>query len=485
MKNSHDKDDVRSISVPARRIERLGKLGSLTAGVASSMALNGVKQLAQGKRPSLRNLLLTPSNVKRVSDQLAQMRGAAMKIGQLMSMDAGDVLPPELSQILVRLRDNAHPMPPAQLKRVLNAEWPAQWLRSFHKFDVQPIAAASIGQVHRGQLTDGRDLAIKVQYPGVAKSIDSDVANVGVLMRMSGLLPKGFELASYLEEGRKQLHEETNYNREATQLKRFGDLLADKTQFVVPEIHGDWSTANILTMTYVAGVPIESVAEETQEIRDQVAKDLIDLTIHELFSFGVMQTDPNFANYLYQPDNQRIALLDFGATHKISPPLVQIYHQLMLAGLSGDDVALEETIEGIGFIDENTKDSQRKQIVHMVKLVFDTLQNNRYLDFADTKLATHLQDSAMALAKDGFLPPPLPIDVLLLQRKFGGMFLLAAKLAARVDVVSLLADHLKGTALHNKTNRSCQTNENTHRLLAQPKSMRSIIAPLSESSGTV
>ena len=464
MKNSHDKDDVRSISVPARRIERLGKLGSLTAGVASSMALNGVKQLAQGKRPSLRNLLLTPSNVKRVSDQLAQMRGAAMKIGQLMSMDAGDVLPPELSQILVRLRDNAHPMPPAQLKRVLNAEWPAQWLRSFHKFDVQPIAAASIGQVHRGQLTDGRDLAIKVQYPGVAKSIDSDVANIGVLMRMSGLLPEGFELASYLEEGRKQLHEETNYNREATQLKRFGDLLADKTQFVVPEIHGDWSTANILTMTYVAGVPIESVAEETQEIRDQVAKDLIDLTIHELFSFGVMQTDPNFANYLYQPDNQRIALLDFGATHKISPPLVQIYHQLMLAGLSGDDVALEETIKGIGFIDENTKDSQRKQIVHMVKLVFDTLQNNRYLDFADTKLATHLQDSAMALAKDGFLPPPLPIDVLLLQRKFGGMFLLAAKLAARVDVVSLLADHLKGTALHNKTNRSCHTNENSHRI---------------------
>jgi predicted unusual protein kinase regulating ubiquinone biosynthesis (AarF/ABC1/UbiB family) len=464
MKNSHDKDNVRSISVPARRIERLGKLGSLTAGVASSMALNGVKQLAQGKRPSLRNLLLTPSNVKRVSDQLAQMRGAAMKIGQLMSMDAGDVLPPELSQILVRLRDNAHPMPPAQLKRVLNAEWPAQWLRSFHKFDVQPIAAASIGQVHRGQLTDGRDLAIKVQYPGVAKSIDSDVANVGVLMRMSGLLPKGFELASYLEEGRKQLHEETNYNREATQLKRFGDLLADKTQFVVPEIHGDWSTANILTMTYVAGVPIESVAEETQEIRDQVAKDLIDLTLHELFSFGVMQTDPNFANYLYQPDNQRIALLDFGATHKISPPLVQIYHRLMLAGLSGDNVALEETIKGIGFIDENTKDSQRKQIVHMVKLVFDTLQNNRYLDFADTKLATHLQDSAMALAKDGFLPPPLPIDVLLLQRKFGGMFLLAAKLAARVDVVSLLADHLKGTALHNKTNRSCHTNENSHRI---------------------
>ena len=317
MRNRHSEGAARPISVPARRFERLGKLGSLSAGIASSMALNSVKQLGQGKRPSLRNLLLTPSNVQRVSDQLAQMRGAAMKIGQLMSMDAGDVLPPELSQILMRLRDNANPMPPAQLKRVLNAEWPVQWLRSFDKFDVRPIAAASIGQVHRGQLKDGRDLAIKVQYPGVAKSIDSDVANVGILMRMSGLLPKGFKLAPYLEEGRKQLHAETNYNREATQLVRFGDLLANKTQFVVPELHNDWSTPNILAMTYVAGVPIERVTEEPQEIRDQVAKDLIDLTLHELFSYGVMQTDPNFANYLYQPDNHRIALLDFGATHEI------------------------------------------------------------------------------------------------------------------------------------------------------------------------
>jgi len=111
MRNRHSEAGARPISVPARRFERLGKLGSLSAGIASSMALNSVKQLGQGKRPSLRNPLLTQSNVQRVSDQLAQMRGAAMKIGQLMFMDAGDVLPPELSQILMRLRDNANPMP--------------------------------------------------------------------------------------------------------------------------------------------------------------------------------------------------------------------------------------------------------------------------------------------------------------------------------------------------------------------------------------
>lgn len=442
MTNSRDHDDVRSVPLPANRMARMSKLGSLTAGVATNMALNGVKQLGQGKRPSLRGLLLTPSNVKRVSDQLAQMRGAAMKIGQLMSMDTGEVLPPELSQILVRLRDSAHPMPPAQLKKVLNAEWPKQWLQSFQSFNVRSIAAASIGQVHRAQLKDGRDLAIKVQYPGIANSIDSDVANVGVLMRASGLLPVGFKLGSYLEEGRKQLHEETNYMREATQLLRFRDLLKDMKQFVVPEMHSDWTTPKILAMTYVAGVPIEHVAEEAQEIRDQIAKDLIDLTLHELFSFGVMQTDPNFANYLYQPDNQRIVLLDFGATHDIAPGVVKFYHQLIQAGLADNAAALEEIIKGIGLIDDDTKDRHRKQIVNMVKLVFDTLQSSRDLDFANTSLATHIQDQAMSLAKDGFVPPPLPIDVLLLQRKFGGVFLLAAKLSARVNIMALLDTHL-------------------------------------------
>ena len=188
-------DDRSPLAVPAKRLTRLGQLGAMTAGVAGNMAANGVVQLGRGQRPSMRGLLLTPSNISRVDDQLAKMRGAAMKIGQLMSMDTGDVLPPELAQIMARLRDNAHSMPPAQLKQVLNTEWKERWLADFAKFDVHPIAAASIGQVHRSQLKAGRDMAIKVQYPGVAKSIDSDVANVGVLMRMSGLLPKGFELA--------------------------------------------------------------------------------------------------------------------------------------------------------------------------------------------------------------------------------------------------------------------------------------------------
>ena len=186
-----------------------------------------------------------------MTEQLAQMRGAAMKIGQLVSMDTGDVLPPELSAIMARLRDGAHVMPPAQLKKVLGAEWPAGWLARFEQFDVHPIAAASIGQVHRARTRDGRDLAIKVQYPGVARSIDSDVANVGALIRMSGLLPKGFALAPYLEQARLQLHEETDYAAEGRHLARFGARLAGDARFVVPGEAPEWTTGTILAMDFV------------------------------------------------------------------------------------------------------------------------------------------------------------------------------------------------------------------------------------------
>lgn len=417
------------------------------------MAVNGVAQLGRGQRPSMQGLLLTPGNISRVADQLAKMRGAAMKIGQLVSMDTGDVLPPELAQIMARLREDAHFMPPAQLKQVLNTQWPDQWLRSFKSFDVRPIAAASIGQVHRAQLKDGRDLAIKVQYPGVAKSIDSDVANVGALIRMSGLLPKGFELAPYLEEGRKQLHDETDYAKEAAQLVRFGGLLAEQPDFVVPAFHADWSTPDILAMTFVSGVPIEQARDAPQDKRNAIAQALIDLTLQELFVFGAMQTDPNFANYRYQPETGKIVLLDFGAACDLDRDVVARYRDLMIAGLADDEGAMMQAAVQIGFIAAGTKEAHRVRIGRMMRLVFAALRKDRGFDFTDTALSKQMRVEGIALAEDGFIPPPVPIDVLLVQRKFGGVFLLAAQLGATVDVVALLDRHLRDPAKDAPTPR--------------------------------
>jgi predicted unusual protein kinase regulating ubiquinone biosynthesis (AarF/ABC1/UbiB family) len=411
MKNASS--EPRALPVPASRVARLGRLSTMTAGIAGNMALNGVAQLGKGQRPTMRDLLLTPRNVTRVADQLAQMRGAAMKIGQLMSMDTGEVLPPELSTIMAKLRDNAHFMPPAQLKEVLNTHWQKNWLSAFQKFDVRPIAAASIGQVHRAHLKDGRELAIKVQYPGVSKSIDSDIANVGALMKMSGLLPKGFDIAPYLEEGRKQLHEETDYLREGTQLAQFGALLAHDPRFTVPQLRQDWSTSHILSMSYVAGKPV-----------------------------GLMQTDPNFANYQYQPETGRIVLLDFGATRQMNKTVAGQYLRLLRAGLDDNTSDLMQIALEIGFIAQDTKPQHQDQIIRMIQMVFASLKAAPLFDFGDRTMSKQMQAEGIKLAEDGFIPPLLPVDVLLLQRKFGGVFLLGATLGAKVDVVGLLETYL-------------------------------------------
>ena len=431
----------KGLAVPASRLGRLTRLGSMTAGVAGNMALGGMAQLGRGQRPDWRALMLTPSNVTRVADQLAKMRGAAMKMGQLMSMDTGDVLPPELAQIMARLRDDAHFMPPAQLKKLLGSQWPAGWLRAFERFDVRPIAAASIGQVHRAQLRDGRDMAIKVQYPGVARSIDSDVANVGALIRMSGMLPKGFALDVYLEEAAQQLHEETDYLREAQSLNRFRDLLSGQQGFTVPAQYADWSTPSILAMEYVEGRPIEEAATQDQATRDAIMARLIDLTLKELFEFKLMQSDPNFANYRYDPQTGNIILLDFGATRQIDPVISDLYARMFRAGLEGAHAELEELAVTIGFIDKNITASHRSQVMEMMLLAFEGLRVPVF-DFTEKTLTQEIQRRGEALAKSGFVPPAVPMDVLYLQRKFGGMFLLGARLRAKLPVADMLAPYL-------------------------------------------
>lgn len=437
-----DKPQNRPLAVPSGRLTRATRLGGMTAGLAGNMALGGLVQLGRGQRPKMRDLLLTPRNITRVADELARMRGAAMKIGQLVSMDSGDVLPPELAQIMARLRADAHFMPPAQLKQVLNTQWPTGWLGRFARFDVRPMAAASIGQVHRAQTKDGRDLAIKVQYPGVAQSIDADVANVGALIKLSGLLPKGFDLAPYLEEGRQQLHEETDYAREGRYLDRFGSLLAGDARFTLPVLQPDWTTPQILAMGFVEGVPIEAAIDLPQADRDRIAHDLIELLLWELFTAHLMQTDPNFANYRYNPDTGRIVLLDFGATREIAPAIAAHYKALMRAGMAGCAAAMRDAAMAIGFISPEVAERHAARIMAMMELVFDALRSGAIYDFSDTTLSAAMQKEGIALAEDGFIPPPLPVDVLFLQRKFGGVFLLAARLRAQVDVRKLLARYL-------------------------------------------
>jgi predicted unusual protein kinase regulating ubiquinone biosynthesis (AarF/ABC1/UbiB family) len=305
--------DTRYRKVPGSRLSRLAGFGQLAGGLAGGMLAEAARKLTRGERPHLSDLLLTPANALRLTDQLSRLRGAAMKLGQMISLDAGDMLPVELSAILARLRDGAHRMPPAQLNRVLADQWGADWRGRFASFDTTAIAAASIGQVHRAVLHDGRVVAVKVQYPGVADSIDADVDNVATLLRMSGLLPDSLDVRPLLAEAKQQLREEADYGREAEQMRRYGDLLAGDEAFIVPSPVAELSGSKVLVMDFLSGAPIDTLASAPQAVRNKAMAALIGLALRELFSFGFIQTDPNFANYRWQAETGRIVLLDFGA----------------------------------------------------------------------------------------------------------------------------------------------------------------------------
>ena len=349
-----DDNDAGDIAVPTGRAARLWHFGEMATGIAGSVAAGGLRALASGKRPDLAQLLLTPANTLRLTDGLSNLRGAALKLGQMLSMDTGVVLPGELTAILSRMRDDARPMPPKQLQGVLNAAWGPGWYSRFKRFDVRPFAAASIGQVHRVVLPDGTDLAIKVQYPGVRASIDSDVDNVAGLLRLPGLMPRGMDLTPLLTEAKRQLHAEADYLAEAQHLARFGELLAGSEVFAVPALHGALCTPEVLAMGFMESAPLDSLVDAPQALRDRVASALIDLTLRELFQFGAMQTDPNLANYRYDAKAGRVVLLDFGAVQPVAPELAADFRALARVALDGGDDATRTAMLRIGYFGADT-----------------------------------------------------------------------------------------------------------------------------------
>jgi predicted unusual protein kinase regulating ubiquinone biosynthesis (AarF/ABC1/UbiB family) len=431
-------DDRPGRAVPSGRLSRFGLFGKMASGVAGGMVAEGARRLVAGERPRMSDLLLTPGNAARVADQLSHLRGAAMKLGQMISMDAGDMLPPELTAILARLRDNAHHMPPPQLDKVLTGQWGPGWRRRFRLFQAHPIAAASIGQVHRAELPDGRVLAIKVQYPGVAASIDADVDNVATLLRLSGLLPREIDVAPLLAEAKRQLHEEADYVRELAMLERYRALIGNDLAYVVPAADPELSTGRVLAMEFIAGERIEALEGRPQEERDAAATALVALVLRELFAWGYMQTDPNFANYRWQGDTGRLVLLDFGAAREVQPQTRTGYHRLLMAGLGGSRDAVREAAIAAGFLGATAVERHRPAVDRMVDVILGELNQPGSFDFGDRSFVSALRGEAVVMAQDRSTWHVPPIDTLFVQRKVSGTALLCARLKARVDVRSMI-----------------------------------------------
>ena len=433
----------RGKAIPSGRASRAANLASLASSLAGGIVAEGVSQLAKGRRPEIKDLLLTPNNARRLADKLMKLRGAALKVGQLLSMDAGEFIPKELSDILARLRDNVEPMPFSQLVQRLEAEWGEDWPDRFSQFSYTPIAAASIGQVHSAHTIEREKVALKIQYPGVDQSIDSDVDNVATLLRVSGLIPKESDIDTLLTETKQQLKTETDYIQEAEWMRLYQQALSEQPEFVVPNVYEALTSKTILTMSYHDGLKMDEITHLPQDEKNRIARLLLRLLLKEMFDMQCVQTDPNLANFLYDQDSKKIVLLDFGAVRKLPAKVSDAYLQLMSASTYNDKTAINRACEEIGFFQQEIADPQRDMIIDLFQMACEPLRHNKEYDFGNSKLATSITQSAgdISLKRDRWHTPPA--DALFLHRKIAGMYLLAAKLNAKVNVAELFKEHLK------------------------------------------
>lgn len=428
--------------VPTGRIERLARIGLLAGELAVGGVAEGVRRMAGAETDS--GLFITQGNAERLARRLSGMRGAAMKLGQMLSMEGEDLLPPEVAEALGVLRADGDAMPETQLRRVLGRAWGKGWQERFSEFDWDPIAAASIGQVHRAVTREGQELALKIQYPGVAQSIASDVDNLAATLRLSRLLPPDTDLSELISEIKRQLRQEADYKQEAEHLRRYGALLDGDASFVVPAVHDEFTTAQVLAMDRLRGLPIEDLrgAEHDQARRDRAGASLFRLVLRELFSFHFVQTDPNLANYLWLPEEERIGLIDLGAAREVSDALAANYAELCRAGMARDRARLARVSSEIGFLPSGVSPDQREGMLDFVELVAEPFATPGVYDFAASNLPSRAREDATELAfGKGFRKPPPP-ETLFVQRKLGGTFLLCARLGARFDARSIVEEEL-------------------------------------------
>jgi predicted unusual protein kinase regulating ubiquinone biosynthesis (AarF/ABC1/UbiB family) len=412
--------------------------------MAAGAAAEGIARLARGESAALTQLLLTPGNARRLAERLSTLRGAVMKVGQLMSMDGHGVLPPEFAELLVSLRDRAHVMPATQLAEVLEREYGALWSRRFRRFSFEPVASASIGQVHRAETHDGRVLALKIQYPGVRKSIDSDVANLALLARTPGLIPPSLDPAPLLERVRQQLHHETDYRSEARAATEYRARLGEDPVLKVPAVQEEHCTDHILAFDFATGVPVDRLAagDAPQAQRDHVAQALSRLAVREFFDMRLVQTDPNFGNYLYDATSGRIALLDFGATEAVSAERVEQLRELGRGMRVRDAGRVNDAARVAGFVSAHDPPLQVQAVIDMMLTAGEPLAHVGPYDFAASDLFARVFEMGRAqILGNGYARTP-PADLLFLQRKFVGTFLLCTRLRARLDVQALFGAHL-------------------------------------------
>jgi predicted unusual protein kinase regulating ubiquinone biosynthesis (AarF/ABC1/UbiB family) len=335
-------------SVPGGRLFRLARVGRLSARLATSAAGARLRRLVtrRSRRPA-QDEARRRRDAEAVTRAMGEMKGAFMKLGQMLSF-VSDAVPAEYRSALASLQTQAPPLEHAAIRDVVEEELGAPIERAFARFDPRPIASASIGQVHRARLPDGQEVAVKVQYPGVAEAIGSDLANAAILYRAVALLYPALDPGPVVAELRARIGEELDYQREAASQQAFADLHAGHPFIRVPRVFASHSTRRVLTSELVRGKSFAEVAAADPALRARFAEILYRFVFGSIVRYAVFNGDPHPGNYLYT-DRGEVVFLDYGCVKHFPDPMIARWRRLVLAHLDGQVADFRALASELGF----------------------------------------------------------------------------------------------------------------------------------------
>ena len=407
---------AKNASTPGRRFM---KLAGMTASIASKTVSNKIRNFNadEDQKNEARSKLFQDIGIQ-IADTLGEMKGAVMKVGQIASQYK-DIFPPEVAKAIAKLQRQAPAMPFAQIKLQVEKELGKPLDQIFKHFDEQPFAAASIGQVHKATLPNGKEVVVKVQYPGVDEACESDLKQVRLALRLMGVLKVDRKLQDRIfQEIQDSLHEELNYEIEAQNLqvfKTFHEKLDPK--IIIPNVFTDYSSRRILTLSLEKGENIETASTWDLQTRNEMGRRLVRALGQQMFYLKRFHCDPHPGNFAFREDGS-VIIYDFGGVKTLSIDIIERFKNLVRAGRKKDIATIEEHLTTLDALSE--KGVFPEELYHEWLEVLLRPLTTQY-DFAENS-AHH--DGVKLVKKslkywDTFKPPP---DTLMVNRTISGQY---------------------------------------------------------------
>ena len=340
------KDTLRRV-VSTSRLSRGLELGRLAAGVGARAALaRGESVLRRANDPN--GLVGHRKSAEAMLGTLGEMKGLALKLGQMISYADND-LPAPYRQLLARLQADAPTMGIETVHELIEAELGRPPDRLFSSFEDQPLAAASIGPVHRATLPDGRDAVVKVQFPGIADAMRADIHNGAVLFAFGQLAFPNVKRSDLRAELLQVMLEECDYRMEAANQREFREIWSGHGIVAVPQVHDEFCSERVITTEYIAGQRFaEFVADASQDRKNRAGYAMLEFMLTSFFDHGLFNGDPHPGNYIFC-DDDTVAFLDFGCVKRIPDTMRDVFGDFLASTIKGDADGLMQAVRALGY----------------------------------------------------------------------------------------------------------------------------------------